>query len=84
MEIYGYNLIRSDRNRNGGGIACYVKTSISFNYHRSPGENFENILIDIFYLNPNLSRLASFIDPLTSQASLMKTNIYLDLKTYLS
>ena len=47
MENDGYNLIRSDRNRKGEGIACYIKTSISFNYHRSLSEKFENILIDI-------------------------------------
>ena len=47
VEIDGYNLIRSDRNWKGEGIACYIKTSISFNYHRSLSEKFENILIDI-------------------------------------
>ena len=47
VEIDGYNLIRSDRNRMGGGIACYIKTTISFNYHQSLSERFENILIDI-------------------------------------
>ena len=71
MEIDGYNLIRSDRNRKGEGIACYIKISISFNYHRSLSEKFENILIDILvpkskpitlgiiYRPPDLS---SFID----------------------
>ena len=47
VEIDGYNLIRSDRNRMRGGIACYIKTTISFNYHQSLSERFENILIDI-------------------------------------
>ena len=47
VEIDGYNLIQSDRNRKGGEIACYIKTSISFNYHGSLSENFKNILIDI-------------------------------------
>ena len=40
-------MIRSLRNREGGGIACHIKTIISFNYHRSLSENFENILIVI-------------------------------------
>ena len=47
MEIDVYNLIRCDRTIKGGGIACYIKTSISFNYHGSLSKNFENILIDI-------------------------------------
>ena len=41
MEIGDYNLIRSDRNRKGAG------SLISFNYHRSLSENFENILTEI-------------------------------------
>ena len=47
VEIDGYKFFRSDRNRKRGAIACYIKTSISFNYHRRLTENFENILIDI-------------------------------------
>ena len=47
VEIDGYSLIRSDRNRMGGGIAFYIKTTISFNYHQSLSERFENIFIDI-------------------------------------
>ena len=29
MEIDGYDLVRSDKSRKRGGIACYIKTSIS-------------------------------------------------------
>ena len=36
VEIDSYNLIRSDRNRKGGGTACYRKTSISFKYQGKP------------------------------------------------
>ena len=32
VEIDDYNLIRSDKNRKGAGIACYIKASISINY----------------------------------------------------
>ena len=48
VEIDGHGLIRYDRNRKRGGITSYIKTSISFNYHRSLRENFKNVLIDIF------------------------------------
>ena len=78
MKIYGYNLIRSHRNRKGGWIACYIKTSISFNYHESLSENFENILLDI--LSPKSKPImlgiiygprdqSSFIDALKELAS---------------
>ena len=30
MDINGYTIIRKDRNRNGGGIALYIKNNISY------------------------------------------------------
>ena len=30
IHIYGYELIRSDRNRHGGGVACYIRNDVSF------------------------------------------------------
>ena len=30
LEIKGYDLVRSDRSRRGGGVACFVKNSISY------------------------------------------------------
>ena len=36
IEINGYTLERSDRNRKGGGVACYIRNDISFNIR----ENF--------------------------------------------
>ena len=36
VKIDGYNLIRSDRNRKGGGIACYIKNNMSFNHQWKP------------------------------------------------
>ena len=31
ITIDGYELVRSDRNRHGGGVACYIRSDISFN-----------------------------------------------------
>ena len=28
VNINGYSIIRSDRNRHGGGVACYVKNDL--------------------------------------------------------
>ena len=30
IDINGYAIIRKDRNRNGGGIALYIKNNISY------------------------------------------------------
>ena len=29
--IEGYKIIRSDRNRRGGGVACYIRNDVYFN-----------------------------------------------------
>ena len=31
MNINGYDTIRCDRNRNGGGVACYIRNELVFN-----------------------------------------------------
>ena len=38
IESEGYSLERSDRNRKGGGVACYVRNDLSYNVR----ENFSN------------------------------------------
>ena len=30
LEIEGYDLVRSERSRRGGGVACFVKNSVSY------------------------------------------------------
>ena len=63
VDIDGYNLIRSDRNRKGGGITYYIKSSISFSYHRSLSENFGNILIGILLPKSKLITLGIIYRP---------------------
>ena len=47
IDINGYSNIRHDRNRNGGGVACYVSNSIHYNERTDFSKDFENIFIDI-------------------------------------
>ena len=30
IKINGYDIVRKDRNRHGGGVAIYIRTSINF------------------------------------------------------
>ena len=50
LEIEGYDLLRSDRSRRGGGVACFVKNSISYNGKPNFCINTESIFIKIFLL----------------------------------
>jgi len=47
IKIQGYNLIRNDRNRNGGGVACYVREDIHFNIREELSDEIESIFFDI-------------------------------------
>ena len=48
LEIEGYDLVRSDRSRRGGGVACFVKNSVSYNRKPNFCINTESIFIQIF------------------------------------
>ena len=47
VNIDGYEVIRSDRNRHGGGVACYVRNDISFNIRSDFSDEIENIVFDM-------------------------------------
>ena len=48
LEFHGYDLVRLDRSRRGGGAACYIKSSIVYSYKDSFCSNTESIFTDIF------------------------------------
>ena len=47
IQINNYDLLRRDRNRNGGGVACYVRSDISYIQKQYFPEEIENILFEI-------------------------------------
>ena len=47
INIDGYELVRSDRNRHGGGVACYIRNDISFSVRGDFSSKIENIFLDI-------------------------------------
>ena len=67
IDIDNYVLIRNDRNRKGGGVACYIRKDINFTQKSVFNNEIENIFIDIllpktkpftvgiFYRPPNKS-----------------------------
>ena len=48
IQIENYDLICSDINRNGGGIACFIRNDLSHNTKWFLPSEIENIFIDIF------------------------------------
>ena len=49
LEVDGYDLVRLDRSRRGGGGACYIESSIAYSYKNSFCSNTESIFVDIFF-----------------------------------
>ena len=63
INIEGYTLIRSDRNRHGGGVACYVKQHLTFDVKYYFSNEIENIFIDIFLPKTKPFTLGFFYQP---------------------
>ena len=47
VEILGYCILRCDRSRNGGGVACYVRQDLCFNLRSTAMGDIEGIVFDI-------------------------------------
>ena len=77
VDISGYSILKNDRNRNGRGVACYIKSDLCFNSRNIFSNSIEHIFFDllirkmkpisigIFYRPPNANNfLESFINAL--------------------
>ena len=47
VKINGYELKRADSNRQGGGVACYIRKDLSFNVRENFSIDLENIFFDL-------------------------------------
>ena len=51
INIGGYELVRSDRNIHGGGVACHIRSDVSFDVRGNFSSEVENIFFDNFDRN---------------------------------
>ena len=88
VNISSYNILRNDRNRNGGGVACYIRSDLCFNSRNIFSNSIDHIFFDliipkmkpisigIFYRPPNANNfLESFINDL-KQIDFKKSEAY--------
>ena len=47
VNIDGYEIKRCDRNRHGGGVACYIRKDLAFNPREDFSPDIENVFLDI-------------------------------------
>ena len=45
VNISGYSILRSDRNRYGGGVACYVRADLCFNRRNVFSNSIETVFL---------------------------------------
>ena len=53
IEIDDYKNLRCDRNRHGGGVACYIINDLSYNIISVFPSEIESVFFEICYLIPN-------------------------------
>ena len=51
ISIDRYDVLRLDRNRHGGGVACFIRHDIQYNILKPVTNKIEVILVDIFFPN---------------------------------
>ena len=54
IQISNHELLRCDRNRNSGGVACYIRSDIGYLQKHFFLREIQNILLKFFCLKPNL------------------------------
>ena len=89
VSLSGYDILRCDRNRNGGGVACYIGKDLCFNTRALNCKDIENIIFDIllpkskpitigvFYRPPNQGNLMELIVKSFYLLNLKDNKIYL-------
>ena len=63
VNINGYSIIRNDRNRHGGGVACYVKNDLCFNTKKIFPNSIEHVFFEILILKVKPIAVGIFYRP---------------------
>ena len=53
VNFPGYDILRFDGNRNGVGVACYIRKDLCFKTRTLHCKEIENLVFDIFYQSRN-------------------------------
>ena len=75
IKIDGYELKRSDRNRQGGGVACYIRKDLSFNVREDFSPDLENIFFDLLLPKSKPILVGILYRPPDSSGFLRKLNL---------
>ena len=71
VKLPGYDILRCDRNRNGGGVACHIRKDLCFNTRPLNCKEIENIIFDILLPKSKPITIGVFYRP-PDQANFME------------
>ena len=70
--LFRSSIPRHDRNRNGGGIACYIRSDLCYNETTPVSNEIEYIFVDIFIPKVKIISVGNFYRPPTQTNFLEK------------
>ena len=76
IQINEYDLLLCDRNRHGGGVACYIRNDLSYNVKSYFPKDIKNVFFELFLPNTKPIVVGTIYRPQTKQILwrfLMKT-----------
>ena len=88
VNFPGYDILRCDRNRNGGSAACYIRKDLCFNIRTLHCKEIKNLAFDIllpkskpisigvFYRSPNKAEFMDLVIDKFSYLNLKDNEIY--------
>ena len=63
ISVPGYDILRKDRNRNGGGVLAYIKNDLAYNVREDLDSSNETIFLEIFLLHSKPILIGIFYRP---------------------
>ena len=72
ISLDNYKILRCDRNRHGGGVACYVRNYLSYNILSVFPSETENIFFEILLPNSKPVTVGTIYCPPPSQTNFLE------------
>ena len=63
IEIDNYKILQCDRNRHGGGVACYIRKDLSYNIISVFPSEIESVFFEILLPNSKLITAGTIYRP---------------------
>ena len=76
FNVNGYDLVRLNHSRKGGGVACYIKSLIAYSYKENFCSNIESTFVDIYLLKSKPILLGILYRPPNKSDFIKQINVF--------